>query len=294
MLGQTLSPVAMSCAVGSRSAHEMWSNLRLKFAASNRQNILQLKSTLQGLKKGSDNIETYLDKIKAARDAFETVGVFLDDEDIVVTVLRGLPSEFVAIKTVIRAQFVSCSMGELKTLLKAAEVDIENESQPVTLTAMVAQSSTTPTTPSTPTTPISTPSVSPTVPTIPPGFNPLTSPTTSTIPSPISQPTYVPIPAVPYGFSPFNAFPMHESTLGMTGFYAGRGRGRLGGPGRGPHTTGRGFTGGIYNGNYNAGDFADTSNNASQSGYTFSCQLCGKPGHGARTCKTLSQYQPFV
>ncbi|KAK9912821.1 hypothetical protein M0R45_036661 [Rubus argutus] len=100
MLGQTLSPIATNCAVGSRSAYEMWKNLKLKFAASNRQNIVQLKTNLQNVKKGTDNIETYLDRIKAARDALATVGVFLDDEDIVVTVLRGLPSEFAAIKTV--------------------------------------------------------------------------------------------------------------------------------------------------------------------------------------------------
>ncbi|XP_061995366.1 uncharacterized protein LOC133713376 [Rosa rugosa] len=120
----------------------MWENLKLKFAAPNRQNILQLKSNLQNLRKGSDDIETYLDKVKIARDALETVGVFIDDEDIVVTVLRGLQAEFVAIKTVIRAQFVSCSLGELKTLLKAAEVDIENENQcSIPLTAMLAKNS---------------------------------------------------------------------------------------------------------------------------------------------------------
>ncbi|PRQ21028.1 hypothetical protein RchiOBHm_Chr7g0234661 [Rosa chinensis] len=89
MIGQTLSPIAMSCAVGSRSAQEMWTNLKNKFAAPNRQNILQLKSNLHNLKKGNDSIETYLDKIKAARDALETVGVFLDDEDIVVTVHKS-------------------------------------------------------------------------------------------------------------------------------------------------------------------------------------------------------------
>lgn len=45
-------------------------------------------------------METYLDKIKDDSYALETVGVF-HDEDIVVTVLRGLPSEFAATKTII-------------------------------------------------------------------------------------------------------------------------------------------------------------------------------------------------
>lgn len=93
MIGQTLSSTATSCAVGSKTAFDLWRNLRNKFAASSRQNILQLKTNLQSLTKGGDSIETYLDKVKVARDALETVGVFMDDEDVIVTVLRGLPSE---------------------------------------------------------------------------------------------------------------------------------------------------------------------------------------------------------
>ncbi|PRQ18444.1 hypothetical protein RchiOBHm_Chr7g0206111 [Rosa chinensis] len=95
---------------------------------------------MQNVKKGSDDIETYLDKIKAAKDALETVGVVIDDEDIVVTVLNGLPSEFAAIKTVIRAQFTCAPLSQLKTLLKAAEMDISNEVLGIQslLTAMLA------------------------------------------------------------------------------------------------------------------------------------------------------------
>lgn len=308
MLGQTLSPIALTCAVGSKSAHEMWNNLKLKFAASNRQNILQLKTNLQNLRKGSDNIETYLDKVKAARDALATVGVFLDDEDVVVTVLRGLPSEFAAIKTVIRAQYVSCSMPELKSLLQAAEIDIELETQGVTmpLTAMVAQSFNTiqnapifpansaqsspvaaPASPlsSTPTTPAQIP------PTMPPGF---TSPLTPAVtPPPVSsQATYVPIPTLPYGYGHYNPYTFFDPTFGMTGYYAGRGNGN----GRFPRNhnfqarnseASSSTSGGNGNAGYNRG--ITTSNNGNNN--TFTCQICGKVGHGARTCRTLSNFQ---
>ena len=82
-----------------------WSRtLRLRFASPDRHNILLLKSNLQALKKGSDNIETFFEKIKVATDTLATVGVFLDDEDIVDIILRGLPTEFAAIKAVIRAR----------------------------------------------------------------------------------------------------------------------------------------------------------------------------------------------
>jgi hypothetical protein len=78
---------------------------------------------LQRLKKGNDSIEVYLEKVKSARDALTTVGVNMEDEDIVVTVLEGLPSDYTAIKTIIRTQ-ASCNMMNFKTLIKAAEYDI--------------------------------------------------------------------------------------------------------------------------------------------------------------------------
>ncbi|KAM5554367.1 hypothetical protein ABKV19_022642 [Rosa sericea] len=305
MIGQTLSPVAMSCAVGSKSAQEMWSRLKLKFAAPNRQNILQLKTNLQNLKKGNDDIEGYMDKIKAARDALETVGVFIDDEDVVVTVLRGLPSEYAAIKTVIRAQFVSCSIGELKTLLKAAEIDIEVENQSasnITLTAMVAKGQSEASTSSNNSS-IATAesnftsqaSTSLTPPGFPPGF-----PST-----PNTQASYVPISAIPYGYSHFNSFPMQDPSTAMTGFYAGR-------PSFGNQNTrfNNNFgnfrnnsqfgNGGNRNGNFNNqftpgpvtnSFFRPNGNNTGNNNLV--CQLCGKNGHGAKTCRTLSNFQGF-
>lgn len=290
MLGQTLSPVAMSCVVGSRSAQEMWARLKQKFAAPNRQNILQLKTNLQSLKKGSDNIETYLDKIKASRDALETVGVFLDDEDIVVTVLRGLPSEFAAIKTVIRAQFVSCTMGELQTLLKAAEVDIENEmgsSSALPLTAMVAAQSSSPTTHTlqTSTSTATTPTTSSSTPAAPPGFSPL--PQSSSFP-------YTPIPAIPYGST---SYPGFDQSSAMTGFFAGRGNNRFNNPGPAMgrfNSFGHNF--GPRNNNTahnfgNGGPFNRTNTGAPNQ--LMTCQLCGRVGHGAKTCRTLNNY-PFA
>lgn len=104
------------------------------------------------MKKGLDNIETYLDKVKDARDALATVGVFLDDEDVVVTILCGLPSKFAAIKTIIRAQYISCSMSKLKSLLQVAEIDIPNAHVfPTPLSPAVAQTSPISSTPTTPT-----------------------------------------------------------------------------------------------------------------------------------------------
>ncbi|XP_024186572.1 uncharacterized protein LOC112191456 [Rosa chinensis] len=322
MMGQTLSTVAMVCAVGSKSAQDMWSRLKLKFVAPNRQNILQLKSNLQNLKKGNNDIETYLDKIKAAKDALETVGVVTDDEDIVVTVLRGLPAEFTAIKTVIRAQFVSCSLGELKTLLKAAEIDIGNETQGLQtlLTAMLAKTSsdgvgstasavpvgTTPV-PATSTSNISSISanIAPAMsqpsyaaPSVPPGFQP---PTQAPLLAPIShQGSCVPMSPVSYGYNPYTPYPVFDFNAGMAGLFAGRGNSRP--PGnfgnRNFNYAGRGIASPVivgFNSNNAIGaqnNFTGFRNNIANPGAgPLTCQLCGKVGHGAKTCRTLSNYQ---
>lgn len=271
----------------------MWRNLKLKFAASNQQNIVQLKTNLQNIKKGSDNIETYLDRTKAARDALETVGVFLDDEDIVVTVLRGLPSEFAAIKTVIHAQFVNSTLPELKSLLQAAEINIELEAQEtsVPLTAMIAKTSS-PTASMTQAS-ASTTSISPTCPS---SGSQISSPSTPTLHSSpqtfvlstMPQSPNVPIPALPYGFGSINPYaefnPMQMGT--MTGFYARRNGGN------GNNNFQQGNRGSNNNFQRRPGDnFGGNTFNRTTTGSSLTCQLCGRVGHGAKTCKTLSNLQ---
>ncbi|XP_024196055.1 dr1-associated corepressor homolog [Rosa chinensis] len=142
----------------------------------------------------------------------------------------------------------------------------------------------------------------------PPGFNTL----------PVSaQTTYLSIPAIPYGFSPINAYTITEPILPITGFYAGRGNPRFnnGQGGRmnnfGVKNGGFGLNNSSFNnsgfnngGNFNAaaGGFGFINNNTNQgfnngggktNGNPVACQLCGKNGHGARTCRTLSNYPGF-
>lgn len=286
MISETLGPVAMSCAVGSSSSQAMWTTLRLRFASPDRHNVLRLKSNLQALKKGSDNIETFFDKIKVATDALATVGVFLDAEDIVDIILRGLPTEFVAIKAVIRAQFVCGSMPDIKALLKAAELDIENEKQASTVysqTPIVSSQSNSPS--------------------VPPGFSPFASPTAHPLALVSRVFPYTLVPTVPLSFVHSNPFSM-DSPFIMAGFSGGSDRGvgfspdrnALFGGGNGnggfnSQNIGNNYGNGNGNGVFpNYGGFTDgngTRNNADN----LTCQLCDMVGHGANTCRFLSNFQ---
>lgn len=212
----------------------------------------------------------------------------MDDEDIVVTVLRGLPSEFAAIKMVIRAQFVSCSMGELQTLLKAAEVDIENELGTLSalpLTAMVATQYG-PSTMSTAQAQASTSNASSSTPSVPPGFTQL----------PQSSPTsYTLIPAMPYGFNPFHPYTAFDHAPVMIGYFSAKGVNRFNKSGNAMgmfHNSGHNFgnRGNFHPSNNSSNGGGFNRNNNGGSSHLMTCQIRGRVDHDAKTCKTLNNY----
>ncbi|PRQ35183.1 hypothetical protein RchiOBHm_Chr5g0077241 [Rosa chinensis] len=125
LLMATLDDEIMEIIVGSKSSHEAWIALQERFSTVSRANIIQLKTDLQTIKKGTDSIDKYLLRIKHARDQLRSVGVHIVDEDIVVVTLNGLPEEYSMIKTVIRARDSSISLKEFRAQLLAAERDIE-------------------------------------------------------------------------------------------------------------------------------------------------------------------------
>ncbi|XP_004310263.1 PREDICTED: uncharacterized protein LOC101298676 [Fragaria vesca subsp. vesca] len=127
LLMATLDDEIMDVIVGSRSAKEAWSALIERFSTVSRANIMQLKTDLQTIKKGADNIDKYLLRIKHARDQLNSVGVSILDEDIIVVTLNGLPDEYAMIKTVIRARDTAIPLKDFRAQLLAAERDIEKQ-----------------------------------------------------------------------------------------------------------------------------------------------------------------------
>ena len=84
---------------------------------------MNLKGELHNVKKGSDSIDVYLQKIKVIRDKLMAVGVILDDEELLHVAIKGLPKEFNAFRFAIRTRSTILSFDELATLL-----NVEKES----------------------------------------------------------------------------------------------------------------------------------------------------------------------
>ncbi|CAN6717359.1 unnamed protein product [Malus baccata var. baccata] len=135
----TLSSSAISCAIGSTSAMDLWVRLQEQFSIVSRTAIFQMKSNLYTIKKGTDYVTQYLQKIKEARDFLATTGVTFADEDIVILALNGLPSEYNTFRYVIRGRENVISLKDFRSQLLAEKAFVKNNSSILFISAMVAQ-----------------------------------------------------------------------------------------------------------------------------------------------------------
>ncbi|CAN6724702.1 unnamed protein product [Malus baccata var. baccata] len=138
----TLSTTAMSCVIGSQSSHEMWVNLNERFSTVTKAMIFQMKTELQNIKKGSESVSGYLQKIKDARDHLAAAGVMFDDDDIIILALKRLPTKFNTFRCVIRGRENGISLKDFRSQLIAEEATIgqyfDSSSSLSFRTAMVA------------------------------------------------------------------------------------------------------------------------------------------------------------
>ncbi|CAB4286246.1 unnamed protein product [Prunus armeniaca] len=93
-LHAALSDFVLPYTVGCTSAKALWDNLEKRFTAITRSHILQLKGQLQALKKGSDSMMQYLERMKSLADGLAAAGAPLDDLDLIAHILRGLPPAY--------------------------------------------------------------------------------------------------------------------------------------------------------------------------------------------------------
>ncbi|KAM1798815.1 hypothetical protein ACFX12_032848 [Malus domestica] len=143
LITATLSPIAMSCVIGSTSSKDLWIRLKEQFSTISRTSIFQMKSNLQTIKKGSDSISQYLHCIKEAKDYLSAAGVYFADEDIVILALNGLPAEYNTFRCVIRGRESVISLKDFRSQLLAEEIIVENLVHNPLMKAMVANTGST-------------------------------------------------------------------------------------------------------------------------------------------------------
>ncbi|KAK6158153.1 hypothetical protein DH2020_005467 [Rehmannia glutinosa] len=117
----TLSKSILVLAVGLDSASEIWNFLETNFSSHSKARLMEYKFQLQNLKKRSMSMRDYLNKPKACCDALASARNKLSEEDQVLHVLSGLPSEYNRINVTITSAIDFFSMSEASALLTSFE-----------------------------------------------------------------------------------------------------------------------------------------------------------------------------
>uniref|UniRef100_A0A2N9G9M1 Retrotransposon Copia-like N-terminal domain-containing protein n=1 Tax=Fagus sylvatica TaxID=28930 RepID=A0A2N9G9M1_FAGSY len=121
LISSTLSPFAISLVMGQTTTSGIWKVIVNRYTSISRSSIVNLKRELNSIKKNSDSVTQYLHKIKEARDKLVSVGVIIDDEEILHIVLQGLPSEFHSFTSAMLTKNEPVCFEELHTLMKTEE-----------------------------------------------------------------------------------------------------------------------------------------------------------------------------
>uniref|UniRef100_A0A2N9HQR7 Reverse transcriptase Ty1/copia-type domain-containing protein n=1 Tax=Fagus sylvatica TaxID=28930 RepID=A0A2N9HQR7_FAGSY len=121
LISATLSPSAHSLVIGQSSSHGMWIVLLKRYTSVSRSNIMNLKKQLHDVKKNTDTIIQYLQRIKEVRDKLAAVGTLIDDEDLLHIVLKGLSSEYEYFSFAMLTKNESVPFEELHVLMITQE-----------------------------------------------------------------------------------------------------------------------------------------------------------------------------
>ena len=79
------------------------------------------------IKKGSESIDSFFQRIKEVRDRLSSVAVVIDEEELIHLVLEALPQEYGAFCSAIRTRNDVFTLEELNTLLNAEERAIKKK-----------------------------------------------------------------------------------------------------------------------------------------------------------------------
>lgn len=128
LINVTLSPAALAYVVGSTTSKEIWDVLEKHYLSNCRTNVVNLKTDLQSIvKKPGESISDYVKRIKELKNKLANVSVVINDEDLLIYALNGLPAEYNAFRTSIYTRPQAISFEEFHVLLLSKESAINKQ-----------------------------------------------------------------------------------------------------------------------------------------------------------------------
>jgi hypothetical protein len=126
LINATLSSSALSLVMKQTTARGVWQVLERRYTSLSRTHVLSLKAELDRVRKNNDSMTVYLDHVKDIRDKLGSVGVDIDDEELLHVILKGLPPEYDAFCSAMRTRDKSLSCEDLHVLLTSEEESKKN------------------------------------------------------------------------------------------------------------------------------------------------------------------------
>ena len=121
-INSTLSEDLIPFTVGVQSARELWQNLERRFGGVSRSHIHQLRSNLQSMTKGNSSISEYLQRIKEVTDALAAAGAPVDDHDLLLIILSGLPDDYDSFVDSVQFRLADTTVDDLHGFLLSKEM----------------------------------------------------------------------------------------------------------------------------------------------------------------------------
>ena len=113
--------MTLALTVGCNSTQAVWKLLENRFSLVSRSHIMNLKGEIHNIKKGTDSVDVYLQRIKVARDKLMAVGILVDEEELLHIALKGLSKDFNSFRPTIHTRSAQLTFDELNTLLTVEE-----------------------------------------------------------------------------------------------------------------------------------------------------------------------------
>ena len=130
MINAMLSHSALALVFGQTSVKGVWDNLERRYTSMSRSNnILGLKRELNSIRKKNDSIDVYLDKIKDCKKKMESVGVHVEDEELLHIILDGLPQGYYSFSSALRTRDDPIGYAQVHVLLTYEEKSLKHASE---------------------------------------------------------------------------------------------------------------------------------------------------------------------
>ncbi|KAK8951385.1 hypothetical protein KSP39_PZI003284 [Platanthera zijinensis] len=124
-LTNSLSEAALTQIGTCATSAEVWHSLEVLYGTLARSRILQLKSELQSMTKGALSMADYVQRVKSIAQNLASAGKPIDEDDLVMWLLRGLGSEFDPIVAAINLSRDSPTVDEVTALLFDFELRLQ-------------------------------------------------------------------------------------------------------------------------------------------------------------------------